>query len=462
MLESVRSQNRDALRGSLWRRFLWPFLSAISIGGATAFVTPWGAALAGLMAGGGALYLVLHLEANSSANLWQQRLLEKYTDSLPGMIYQCRLYPNFRCVITYANKALAWIYETDLVDMQKDCRSIFELVHPDDKERIWNALRVSCVSLTPWTGEYRVVLPRQGVRWRFAQAEVERLVDGSTLWNGYVADITWRKENEERLREAERNEASALRAARDSATASAGEKETFLAEMSHEIRTPLGSIIGYSELIKDMPLNPTQREYLTTIERCAERLLSMVNETLDQAKIESGQFQLACREFALRDCIEQTFKTLQPQALEKGLDFTCQVEESVPRVAQGDQLRIEQVIINLVGNAIKYTPQGAVRLTAEALEPHSDPVTIRIGVEDTGRGIPEGDREKIFSPYMQVGEQGHGSTGLGLAITRKICELMGGGLTVNSEIGKGSRFVAEIRLAPSCDPSKPLKRVSIN
>lgn len=303
---------------SRYRALLWAVFFGGSVGLIAALVSYWGVWPASLAAALAGFYLALRGVADREV-VRKQQLLEKYTDSLPGMLYQCRLYPNFHCVITYANSALEWIYEKDLAEMQKDCRSIFDLVHPDDKERIWKSLGESAIHLTPWKDEYRVLLPRQGLRWRYAQAQVERLVDGSTLWHGFVTDITWRKENDERLQQAEAKEAEALRASRDAAQKLAEDKARFLAEMSHEIRTPLSSILGFAHLLKTTALAPDQLDFVVTMERSADLLLAMVNDTLDLAKIEAGHFQIRREPFALRGCIESAFKMLRSQALPKGL-----------------------------------------------------------------------------------------------------------------------------------------------
>lgn len=438
VLQSVKGPSTlSRLRGRTW---FVPLIVALAAGAGAALLSQWGALPVGVAAGVVALYIALRREADHQASV-RQELLEKYTESLPGMLYQCRLYPNFHCVITYANSALEWIYEKDLAEMQKDCQSIFDLVHPEDKDHIWKSLGESAVHLTPWKGEYRVILPKQGLRWRYAQAQVERLVDGSTLWHGFVTDITWRKENEERLKQAEEKEATALREARDSARRLAQEKARFLAEMSHEIRTPLGSILGFAHLLKSGALTPEQLDYLSTMERSANFLLSMVNDTLDLARLEAGHFQLRNDPFDLRGCIEAAFKMLRSQAAAKGLTYTCQIGEDVPDSFHGDRLRVEQILLNLLANAIKYTERGAVRMAAET---HGENF-VRLIVEDSGPGISEADQEKIFLPYYQANGRRRDSSGLGLSITRDLCELMDGKLAVESELGKGSRFVAEIR-----------------
>lgn len=431
--------DRPSLRAGFFSALLWPVAVSLLVGLCVAFFSHWGAVPAALVAGGAALVLCLRRSADRHVAV-QQQLLERYADSLPGMIYQCRLYPNFHCVITYANSALEWIYEKDLAEMQKDCRSIFDLVHPDDREQVWQSLRESAMQLTPWKGEYRVILPRQGLCWRYAQAQVERLVDGSTLWHGFVADITWRKENEARLRAAEASEASALREARDAATQAAADRAKFLAEMTHEIRTPLGSISGFAELMSSTQLDAEQRDFLVSIEKAAARLVEVVNDTLDLSKMDAGHFRVRQETVDLRECIEETFAMLRPQAYGKGLDYTIRLAWNVPGVITSDRLRLGQVLLNLLGNAIKYTERGYVRLMVEGTETG----IIRMVVEDSGPGIAPADQQKIFSPYYQALHKGRDGTGLGLAITLQLCQLLGGGLKVESTLGQGSRFIAEI------------------
>ena len=169
----------------------------------------WGWLPGAIFIGGMALALSLRLEANRQVQ--EIGLLERFNDSLPGMIYQCRLYPTGRCSITYANDAIRWIYEKELHEVEHDCSSLLDLLHPDDRKQIEKSLQHSAIHAAAWKGEYRVVLPRQGVRWRFAQARVERLIDGSTLWHGFIADITARKEADQRLLESKQREAAALR-----------------------------------------------------------------------------------------------------------------------------------------------------------------------------------------------------------------------------------------------------------
>ncbi len=196
----------------------WLKYSAAAMGGTLAaalflyMAGNWAWLLGGTAAGTALLYLFLSKDADARAVFSRNKMIGKLGDSLPIMVYQCRAYPNGRCVLTYSNAAIRWICELDYRDVKKDCSPILDLVHPEDRERIEKSLWESALHLTPWVGDYRVVLPKQGVRWRFAHARVERLPDGSTLWNGFIMDNTAKKEAEERLRMVEQWEAATLRA----------------------------------------------------------------------------------------------------------------------------------------------------------------------------------------------------------------------------------------------------------
>ncbi len=386
-------------------------------------------------------------KADEQSHAGREALFEKLAESLPGMVYQCRQYPTGRCVVTYANSAMRWIYEKDIKEMRKDCSSIIDLVHPDDRSRVWSSLVESTLRLTPWKGEYRVMLPKQGMRWRYAHAQVERLSDGSTLWHGFIADVTWRKEMEERMAAARKREVMALKMAKETAEKTERRKTEFLAVMNHEIRTPLNGILGFADLLESSTLDKDQLEYVQTIRRCGDRLLAMINDTLDLTKIEAGRFEVQAINFDLRECISETFELLRPKASAKKLAYSCTYENEMPKNGLGDPLRVAQVLTNLLGNALKFTETGRVSLKVRTGLDDDHRLILQLVVEDTGPGVSAEDLEKIFDPYYQANVKRTDSTGLGLAISRKLCQLMGGDLTVESELGKGARFIARVSIS---------------
>ena len=325
----------------------------------------------------------------------------------------------------------------------------FACVHPDDFDA-WLDLNIKTFEKkTAFFGETRLIVNGE-VRWVTAESIPRALPDGSTVWEGVLADITERKQTEMALLEAKQRAESLERL-----------KGEFLANMSHEIRTPMNAVLGLVQLLLRENLAPRQEQWVRRIEDAGHLLLSLINDILDLSKIESGKTEIKPEPFVLQDFMDRIQGVYESLALGKPVEFRVLVQAETPEHLFGDIRRIEQVLANLLGNAIKFTEYGSIELDARVVTLGEGSKHLRFVVRDTGSGIATELQPDLFEPFKQ-GENSSVSvisgTGLGLTISKRLVELLGGTIGFQSTPGKGSEFWFEVPCTSCEAPSQSVSR----
>ncbi|HMH87387.1 MAG TPA: response regulator, partial [Steroidobacteraceae bacterium] len=327
-------------------------------------------------------------------------------------------------------------------------QKFFDIIHVEDVQRLRDAIERCIREDVLVDVEVRAKTLAGESRWCRVRGALERDAAGTPMTvSGSQRDINQRHQYALALLEATETAAAASRA-----------KSQFLANMSHEIRTPMNGVIGMIELLLETPLNPMQLDYAETVRDSASALLTVINDILDFSKVEAGKLDLELLDIDIRETVEDVARLLSIQAHAKGLEVIALIDPSLPDLARGDAGRLRQVLLNLGGNAVKFTQKGEVSIECKVAHKDEKGVMVRCEVRDTGVGIPAARVDALFAAFTQVDAsttRRFGGTGLGLSIAKRLVELMGGEVGVSSEEGAGSTFWFTARLGVAHDTAKP-------
>ena len=361
--------------------------------------------------------------------------LHHLTAQVPGAVFQLQQNADGKLSFPYASSAIQDLFQISPEQLQQDPQTLFDLLQAEDLQRLHDSLAQVEQALQL---DLRVGLPQVGQVWRACHARAQMQADGTRVWHGIFMDITERQQ-----------QAEAIQAANARADAASQAKSAYLSNMTHEIRTPMNIILGMSYLALESDLSAGQRDYLENIRLSAEHLLSLINDILDMSKIEAGQLEVETIDFDLHETIANLNKLMAGKISDKGLAFKLDIAPDTPQALRGDPLRLSQVLINFIANAIKFTHQGSITLHIQCREQTEHSALLHFEVEDTGIGMNESECNRMFQAFQQADSstsRKYGGTGLGLAISKQLVELMGGSVGLASHPGKGSQFWFSIKV----------------
>ena len=376
-----------------------------------------------------------------------EEMFRNMAENVPGVIYKWYTRPSGKHGFYYMSPRCESLFGFTVDDALK--MGSIPNIHEEDREPFLASIRKAIETKRDWSFEGRLIQPTGEIAWFQGLAKLIQGEADEVVFTGVLVDLTERKEFEAKL-EAAREEAEAANKA----------KSDFLANMSHEIRTPMNGVLGMATILEDTKLDDEQRECTSVIKSSGELLISIINDILDLSKIESGNMDLEKHPFSLRESLGSIINLLQRKASEKNiyLELKMPPEEELPDIYMGDSARIKQVFLNLVGNAVKFTPKGRIEIVASGRAKKKDPKSwyVDVVIRDEGIGISSEKLPLIFEPFKQAAvytTRKYGGSGLGLAICNRLIMLMGGTIMVASEEGKGSEFRVRIFLKQT-DASK--------
>ncbi|MGQ5523210.1 response regulator [Chitinimonas sp. PSY-7] len=367
----------------------------------------------------------------------RQRLID-LSDALPLAIFQLRLEPDGYLHYPFASAKVRDIIGVDYRELQKDPSVRWRFMLPEDRVTGQAMLHRAIADKVGTDFKSRLQIDGKLV-WVHTRSTCSRHEDGAWVWNGFWIDVT-----------ESHQQAAALRAAKEEAENATHAKSLFLANMSHEIRTPMNAIIGMAHLAQKTTLTPKQRDYISKIHTAGVSLLGVINDILDFSKIEAGRLDVERIDFDLDEVLANVAAITSARAEEKGLEYLFDVPREVPRHLKGDPLRLGQILINLINNAVKFTEYGEVKLSTRLLGQQNNEIQLSFCVSDTGIGMSQEQAANLFQAFQQADgstTRRFGGTGLGLSISRRLVEMMGGQISVHSIEGQGSQFLFNIRLA---------------
>ncbi|MGO4379313.1 MHYT domain-containing protein [Pseudoduganella sp. RAF19] len=384
-----------------------------------------------------------------------ERQFRSLIGNIPGISYRSLMLPGWPMV--YVSDAIEPLTGYPAADFTgtPPLRVFGDLIHPDDHAQVAEGLRRAIEQKTSFTLEYRLCHHDGSIRWMWENGSAVTDERGKVLClDGVILDISGRRRMEEDLRQA-----------KEKAEQAAAARAAFLANMSHEIRTPMNSILGFTDVLLQGTLTAVQRRHLDTVRNAGRSLLRLLNEVLDTAKLDKGAVELELHDYSLLALIDELSSSMGSNATAKGLSLAVHYDPEVPGTLHGDELRVRQVLTNLLGNAVKFTSRGRVslRVTREQNKGRDE---VHIAVSDTGIGIPADRISAIFDPFTQADasmSRRYGGTGLGTTISKQLVELMGGRIWVESVEGEGSTFhvVLPLMLARSEAPRRPGQPVQL-